>query len=44
MGSKNEDEDSHNMEQCFHRDATDYTVKYSHGTKTKEVSNLLLHS
>lgn len=43
MDSKNKDEDSLNLEQCFHQDATDYTVNYSHGRKTEEVNNLFLH-
>lgn len=44
MDSKSENEESYNLEQCFHPDAGHYTVNYSHGGKTNEVSNLLLYS
>lgn len=42
MDSKSKDEESLNLEQCFHQDATHYTVNYSQGRKTEEVNNLLL--
>lgn len=44
MDSKTENEVSHNLEQCFHQDATHYAVNYSHGRKTNEVSDLLQYS
>lgn len=44
MDSKTENEVSHNLEQCFHQDATHYAVNYSHGRKTNEVNDLLLCS
>lgn len=40
MDSKSKDEESLNLEQCFHQDATYYTVNYSHERKTEEVPNL----
>lgn len=43
MDSKSENEEGHNLEQCFHQDAVRYAVSYSHGGKTNEVSNLLLY-
>lgn len=42
MDSNNENEESLNLEQCFHRDTTHYTVNYSHGSKTEGVIKLLL--
>lgn len=42
MDSTSKDEESLNLEQCFHQDATHYTVNYSHGGNTEEVSYLFL--
>lgn len=42
MDSTCKDEESLNLEQCFHQDATHYTVNYSHGGNTEEVSYLFL--
>lgn len=44
MDPKSGNEESHNLEQCFHQDAVHYAVNYSHGGKTNEVSNLLQYS
>lgn len=44
MESKTENEVSHNLEQCFHQDATHYAVNYPHGRKKNEVSTVTVFS